>query len=265
MKNTIPIIVAIVLGSLAVWAVSRMIKSSDADAEKRYVDVVAAARDITPKDDEIKESWLMKRSVELSSVPAKAIPWSQANQVVRQKALRTIASGDYILLSDISGASGRLSGLVAEGEWAVPVTFSDPALVKFLQPGDEIAILGAFTMKEEKKKIDMSEKADVQENQALSVIFPCVHILDIGKGDGVRRDEDGVGGMGTIIISLNPQQAATLVAAQREMELFPALRRSNDPSVRRRRDVGIVNDKTFQNLKSGLEVVTLPDVGASGK
>ena len=265
MKNTIPLIVAILLGSLAVWAVSRMIKPSDADAEKKYVDVVAAARDITPKDDEIKDAWLMKRTVEASSVPANAIYWEQANLVVRQKAMRTIARGDYILKSDISGVEVRLSGLVAEGEWAVPVTFSDPALVKFLQPGDEIAILGSFVMKEEKKKIDMSEKADIQENRAMSVVFPCVHILDIGKGDGVRRDEDGVGGVGTIIVALNPQQAATLVAAQREMELFPALRRSNDPSVRRRRDVGLVNDKTFQDLKTGLEVVTLPDSGVSGK
>ena len=226
MKNTIPLIVAILLGSLAVWAVSRLIKPSDADAEKKYVDVVAAARDITPKDDDIKDSWLMKRTVEISSVPAKAIPWTQANRVVRQKAMRTISRGDYILMSDISGMDVHLSGLVAEGEWAVPVTFSDPALVRFLQPGDEIAILGAYVLKE---------------------------------------DEDGIGGVGTIIVSLNPQQAATLVAAQREMELYPALRHSNDPSVRRRRDVGLVNDKTFQDLKTGLEVVTLPDSGVSGK
>ena len=264
-NNVIPLIIAIVLGAAAVYAVSRLIKSGDADAEKQYVDVVAAARDITPKDDEIKESWLMKRKVEVSSIPAKAIPWSRMNSVVRQKTRRTIARGDYVLLSDISGVDTRLSGLVAEGEWAVPVAFADASLVRFLQPGDEIAILGAYVLKEERKKIDMSEKADVEENQAMSVIFPCVRILDIGKGDGIRRDDDVGNGAGTIVVSLNPQQAMMLVAAQREMELYPALRRTNDISVRRRRDVGLVNDKTFQHLKSGLETVTIPDAGASDK
>jgi len=262
MKNVVPLIIAIVLGAAAVFAVSRMIRPSGADAEREYVDVVAAARDITPKDDEIKDSWLMKRTVELSSMPTKAIPWSRMNMVVRQKSLRAIAKGDYILSSDISGVDIRLSGLLAEGEWAVPVTFADPALVRFLQPGDEIAVMGAYEMKEEKKKIDMSEKAEVKEKQAMSVIFPCVRILDIGKGDGVRRGEEGAG---TVIVSLNPQQAMTLVAAQREMELYPALRRANDASVRRRRDVGLVGDGTFEHMKTGLNLVTISDAGASEK
>lgn len=265
MKNTIPLIIAVILGAAAVFAVSRMIRRDAGADDVNYIDVVAAARDITPKDDGIKDSWIMKRRVEAASAPVKAIRWSEANSVLSQKTLRTIARGDYILSSDVSGVELRLSGLVAEGEWAVPVTFSDPALVKFMQPGDEIAILGAYSLKEAKKKIDYSEKADVVEKQALSVIFPCVRILDIGKGDGVRRDEDGVGSAGTIVVSLDPQQAAALVAAQREMELFPALRRSNDVSVRRRRDVGMVNDKTFRELKQGLDVVVLPDSGSVDK
>lgn len=262
MKNVVPLIIAIVLGAAAVYAVSRVIRPGGGEADKEYVEVVAAARDITPKDDAIRESWLMKRVVERSSMPAKAILWSRMNMVVRQKTQRPIAKGDYILLSDISGIEMRLSGLVAEGEWAVPVSFADSALVKFLQPGDEIAILGAYVTKEVKDKIDLSEKADVKEIQSMSVIFPCVRILDIGKGDGVRRGEEGAG---TVIVSLNPQQAMTLVAAQREMELYPALRRENDASVRRRRDVGLVSDGTFKHIKEGLSVITIPDAGSSAK
>ena len=262
MKNVIPLIIAILLGSAAVYAVSRLIKPAGADEDVQKIDVVAAARDIDSKDDEIKESWLMKRRVDVASMPTKAIPWTQMNKVLRQRTNRTIARGDYVLSSDISGVDIRLSGLVAEGEWAIPVTFSDTALVRFLQPGDEIAILGAYVQKVEKKQIDMSEKAEVKENQAMSVVFPCVRILDIGKGDGVRRGEEGGG---TIVVSLNPQQAMTLVAAQREMELYPALRRSNDASVRRRRDVGLVDENTFQHLKTGLDSVRIPDGGAAAK
>ena len=118
-------------------------------------------------------------------------------------------------------------------------------------------------MQEVVKKTDVTEKSEVVEQRATSVIFPCVRILDIGKGDAIRRNED-MGGNGTIIVALTPQQSATLVAAQRTMELYPALRRANDTNALKRRDVGIVNDSTFKGLKANLEPVSLPD-NASNK
>lgn len=257
MKNTIPLIIAVILAAAAVFAVSKMIKPKDGEAEKQFVDVVAAAKAIAP-DGEIQESWLQKRRVEVSSIPTKAIPWNQANRVVGQKSSRTIPEGDYVLLSDIAGAAPEFDMLVPEGEWAVPVTFADGALVQFLEPGMEISILGTFTVKEKVAKVDATENPDEVSEEATSVVFPCVRILDIGKGDGIRRAERGVGG-GTIIVSLNPQQAATLVAAQRTMDLYPALRRRSDKGSLKRRDVGIVNESTFQNLKKGLEPVVIPD------
>ena len=140
------------------------------------------------------------------------------------------------------------------------MTFSDPALIQFLQPGDEIAILGTSILREVISKTDESEKADVIEQRATSVVFPCVRILDIGKGDSIRREEDG-GRSGTIIVTLTPQQAATLVAAQRTMELYPALRRPNDINALKRKDVGVVTDRTFDSLKQNLEPIVIPDGG----
>lgn len=258
MKNIVPLIVAVVLGLAAVFAVSRMIRPSDSGKEDRYVLVVSAAKEITPKDGPIKESWLMKRSVEQSSVPAKAIPWSQINRVIGQSTIRTISRNDYVMSSDVAGMEIRLGDALMEGEWAVPVTFSDPSLVRFLQPGDEVAILGTSVTQETVPQTDMSEKPEIVETRTTSVIFPCVRILDIGKGDSIRRDEDA-GGNGTIIVALTPPESATLVAAQRVMELYPALRRANDQNSKRRGDVGMVTDKTFGSLKSNLESIMLPD------
>jgi len=259
MKNTVPLIIAVVLGLIAVFAVSRMIRPADADKKSKYVTIVSAARDIAPKDGPIKESWLMKRDVELSSIPSKATPWERINRVVGQSTTRTISRNDYVLSSDVSGMDIRLSGAVGEGEWAVPVTFSDPALVKFLQPGDEVAILGLSTVKEVLQKTDTTEEPDVVERQVTSVVFPCVRILDVGKGDAIRRDEDGGEGRGTIVVALNPSEAATLVAAQRTMELYPALRRQDDLHARKRRDVGMVTEETFKGLKAGLESIQVTD------
>lgn len=257
MKNTVPLVLALVFGVAAVVGVSRLISSNAAEEEKKYVYVVAAARDIVFRDGEIKDSWLLRKRVEISSLPAKAIRWDMANSVVGQTVVRTVAKNDYILSSDISGVEVRLANAVAVGEWAVPVSFANPTLVKFLKPGDEIAILAASTTSRMKSSRDKSQKPDVVEQESMSVLFPCVRILDVGRGDAIRRTED-YGGE-TIIVSLTPRQAMTLAAAQRKMELFPALRRANDVNALRRRDVGVVDEKTFQELKQNLETVVLPD------
>ena len=258
MKNTIPMIIAVVLAAAAVFAVSSWIsRMKGGEAEKQYVDVVATSQVIAP-DSEIQESWLLKRKVEVSSIPAKAIPWNQANRVVGQKSSRTIPEGDYVLLSDVAGIAPEFDMLVPEGEWAVPVTFADGALVQFLEPGMEISILGTFEMKEKVEKMDSTEKPEEVKENTTSVIFPCVRILDVGKGDGIRR-ERGASGGGTVVVSLTPRQAATLVAAQQKMDLYPALRRRSDRSSLKRRDVGVVNEATFQDLKKGLEPVVIPD------
>ena len=54
MKNTIPLIIAVILAAAAVFAVSKMIKPKDGEAEKQFVDVVAAAKAIAP-DGEIQK------------------------------------------------------------------------------------------------------------------------------------------------------------------------------------------------------------------
>ena len=261
MKNTIPLILALVFGVAAVVGVSRLISTNAAEAEKNYVDVVAAARDIVFSDGEIRESWVVRKKVEISSLPAKAIPWSMANSVVGQTVTRTVAKNDYILSSDISGVDVRLANAVAAGEWAVPVSFAASTLVKFLKPGDEIAIIAASSTSKVSTSRDKSRKPDVMDEESMSVLFPCVRILDIGRGDALRRAEDYGGD--TVIVSLTPRQAMTLTAAQRSMSLYPALRRANDVNALRRRDVGVVDAKTFQELKQNLETVVLTD--GSGK
>lgn len=262
MKNTIPLIVAVVFGLAAVYGVSRLISSNLAEEEKNYVMVVAAAKDITPKDGEIKDSWITRRRVEISSLPAKAIRWNQANRVLGQSVTRTVAKGDYVLASDVSGIEVRLANAVAPGEWAVPVTFAESRLVRFLKPGDEIAILAASMTLNVKNRRNQSEKAETIRQETMSVLFPCVRVLDIGKGDALRRAEDAPGE--SIVLSLTPQQALTLVAAQRKMDLYPALRRSGDVNALRRRDVGVVDETTFTRLRLGLESVSLPDGASDG-
>ena len=258
MKNIIPMIIAVALAAAAVFAVSRLIKPKESEGIRHLVPVVCALKDIGANA-EIKEEMLVKKEMDADSLPRMYIPWARANLVVGQKTNRAIATGDYVLLGDVAQLGSDIDRLIHEGEWAVPVTFADAALVQFMEPGMEIAILGTFDMKEVVESVDGTEKPQTISEEATSVIFPCVKILDIGTGDGIRHEGNRQGGKGTVIVALTPQQASTLVAAQRKMDLYPALRRRDDASSLKRRDVGVVNDSTFQNLKNGLKAVVIPD------
>ena len=264
-KNVFPILIACGLGLIAIFAVSRVMRNSaHGEDERPMVTIVAAAKDILPGDGEVKESWLMPREVDAGSCPAKAVRWSELQRVVGQRTQRSIARGDYVLSSDVQAIDIRLDAAVGEGEWAVPVTFSDPTLTQFLQPGMEIAILATRLAQEEVRGKDATAEPEVVERRVTSVLFPCVKILDVGKGDATRRSED-FGNKGIVVLSVSPQQAAILVAAQRTMELYPALRRTDDVGAAMRRDVGIVTDTTFKALEENLETVKLPDGSAIRK
>ena len=254
MKNVIPVVVAVVLALGAVLAVSRM--RTVAQGNEDNVQVVIAARDLTAGE-LVKEGFIAARTVPRKALPAQAILWNKSALVVGQEVLRSVSRGDYIMLNDV-GMNKSLSRIVANGEWAVPVTFSDYSLIQFMQPGDEIAIWATYSVTKSVKNPDLSKAPMLVEEKATSVLFPCVRILDIGGGDGVQREE-GIRNK-TVILSLPPQQAGILIAAQREAELFPALRRSNDITARNRLDAGMVTADTFAESRKGLSVVKLPQV-----
>lgn len=256
MKNTIPLVIAVILAAAAVYLVAKLIHPKEED-DKQTVEVVCATRAI-PVDTVIDNSMLTTRTIDARAQPAKAVAKNQSNFLIGKMTTRAVAEGDYVVMDDVSGVVRDLTDRVNNGEWAVPVTFADASLVQFLKPGVEIAILGSFSLKRTSAKVDSTEKPEERKEEATSVIFPCVRILDIGHGDGLRRDENGRQN-GTVVVALTPQQAATLIAAQRTMELYPALRHRSDGGTMKRRDVGMVTDKTFEGLRQGLETVTIPD------
>lgn len=261
MKNLAALAFALAFATVAAFAAARLLHAKAPSKGARTVKVVAASRPIMPGRGGIESEWLRPRTVEVDSLPVTAILWQERNRVLGQTPSRTVPEGDYILLGDIAGAEIILGGTVPEGRWAVPVDFADSSLVKFLQPGDEIAILASRSAIEAVESIDASERPVEIRKETTEVLFPCVRILDIGEGDGIRRDSRRQRGS-VVIVALSPREAATLVAAERIMDLYPALRRSGDMSSMQRRDVGIVDESTFKGIKAGLESVDISEGGS---
>ena len=245
MKNIIPLVVAVVLGLVAVFAVSRTIAGKD-DTREQKVDVVMASR-MMDEGDTVSEGVIYSVSVAVSSLPKQHVKWNNRNMIIGQKLVHSVAKGDYILLSDVGGVTLSKGNIIGDGEWGVPVHFSDGTLVKMLQPGDEIAIVGTYKLQETVKKgKDVDAGSDVIQRTVTTVIFPRVRILDMISGG--------------VLLSLPPQQALALTAIQQQAELFPLLRKTNDTKAMNRKDGGIYESSTLTELAEGLNHIEIPAV-----
>lgn len=250
MKNTIPLIVAVVLGLAAVFAVSRTMARQNENIEKT-VEVVAASR-MLAAGETLTEAFISPRLTPISSLPKQHIKWENRNMIIGQKILHPVSRGDYILLSDV-GMTGSMGNIIGDGEWGVPVTFADPTLVRMLQPGDEIVIVGTFRVIQSEKQDKNLDAAPVSVSKTVtSVIFPRVKILEITSS-------------GSVILSLPPQQAVALTAIQQNAALFPLLRKNNDVKSLNRKDGGIFEDVTLARMVDGLTVIEIPSVPAEVK
>jgi len=241
MKNYIPLVLAVLLGLAAVLAVARLV-AKNKQAPEDMAAVVSATRKISEGED-LHTDAVMKKSVPLSARPADAIPWSKVALIEGQKAKKTVAQGDYVLLSDI-GLTRGMGNLVGEGEWAVTLMAAG-GITRLVQPGDEVAIIGTFNVEAAVKSADLSAPSQKTAKEVTMVLFPRVRVLDNSGGE--------------LVVGLPPQQAQVLIAAQRKASLTLALRKPGDASALSRLDAGMVDAETLGALLNNLKPIQFPD------
>lgn len=260
MKNIIPLIVSVMLGLAAVYFVSKLLFEKENTETEAKVSVVVAARDLDAND-QLSQGALTYKDIPKSAVPKNALLWENVSLAYGQLLPHAVSEGEYILMTDIR-AQATLSDCARQGEWTIPVTFSDPALVKMLMPDDEIAIISTYVGKEvvmdKDMKVSDGSGVKVNETRETSVLLPCVRVIGIANERGSFRESGS--SSGTIFVSLPPQQAMILIAAQRESELYPVLRKRNDSVALNRKDGGVVNAGTFARIRKGLASAELPEI-----
>lgn len=260
MKNIIPLIVSVILGLAAVFIVSKMIVNQDSSKQHSTVAIAVAARDIDANE-ELTQGMLTYKSIPSSIIPKNALLWENVNLAYGQKLPHSVSADEFIMMNDIREQS-TLSEICRQGEWTIPVTFSDPTLVKMLVPGDEIAIISTRSADKNSTAASPAEAGEraifAKSEKVTSVLMPCVRVLGLANSNGTFREADS--STATIVVSLPPQQAMILLAAQRESELYPVLRKKNDSSALNRKDGGIVTSATFDTLQKNIPVAELPYV-----
>ncbi len=250
MKNTIPLVVAVVLGLLAVFAVSRTLSKQSGSVHGKEVSVLVANGNLKSGGMIAAENFRETR-VPLAYLPKQHVLAEQKATILGQTLSRDIAAGDYIQWNDI-GQSSSLGEMVGEGEWAVTVKFVNGELVKMLKPGDEIAIIGQYNIEIEKESDSPDvQKSKVKDSRSVTmVLFPQVRILGM----------TGRSGGGSVLLSLPPAQAMTIIATEANgVRLWASLRRPHDDKSINRKDCGRFDAQAFAQMYEGCKDITIPD------
>ncbi|MBQ9367718.1 MAG: hypothetical protein IJT83_08050 [Victivallales bacterium] len=244
MKNVIPVITAVLLGLAVVFAVSKTMKKSE-EAEEQKQAVLIATGEISAGD-VILDGRVGEKMVPVSAMPKNAIDAGNRAFTLNQKTHRLIAKGDYILYSDIELDDSK-SRALGDGQWGVPVTFSDGVLLRMLKPGDDIAIIGTFVYND---TIKLGKDADAEtktvSKTVTTVIYPRVTIMEISGS--------------TVLLSMPPQQAIALTAIQHRAKLYPLLRKKDDDTALNRMNDGKFEDSALTDMLKGLTNISIPNV-----
>lgn len=243
----IPLVVAVILGLAAVFAVSRALSKNSVKQYGKEVSVLVANGNLK-RGHVISPENFRKTVVPSTYVPKQHILGDQDASILGQTLVRDVAAGDYILWNDF-GRQSSMGESVGEGEWAVPVSFENARqFSKQLRPGDEIAVIGMFKVAEEVKSdsADASAEPEIVERTVTTVLFPQVRIM------GMASD-------GSVLLSLPPQQALVAIAAQNQARLFVVLRRPHDSKATSRKDNGQFDSQAFAEMLKGCPKVKIPD------
>lgn len=214
MKNTIPLVLAVLLGLAAVFAVNRTMKKATRSNDARIA-VVQASSDIG-KDKEWSGSIRMATIERGAYMPNRHILWDKRFLYDQFKAAHDIRAGAFILEDDIKDETKGQSSRMGQKEFMVGVKLQETPLTPYLKQYDEIAI-AAMQPEIETRETGSAEDGKKTRSQyvtKLSVIFPRVRILEVSRG--------------SVLVSAEPKMALKLLCASQTLPLYPLLRNKDD-------------------------------------
>jgi Flp pilus assembly protein CpaB len=237
LKNPIPIIVAVVLAVVVVFAIQNHVRKIEeqAAAKLKGSPVVAASVEI-PKGATITESMLYRKQVPSQFIPRQALTTaSDQRQVVGRRTRVTVYPNQLLLWSDLEETKrGGLSSLIPEGERAYTANLSQGIQISLLQLNDRVDILGIFSEPQQVGLVGQPGGGFGGQDQSVCVVLlQNVNILAIGDeiGEVYRNPEGASGGGGSITFSVTLQEAQLLLYAVRQGELAMVLRREGEIQV----------------------------------
>ncbi len=228
MKNKFPLIIAVIIGIVALLAIRSYVNRMEEETNKKLAGkpVVAAAVDI-PVGAELTMQMIAPKNVPEQFIPSQALQGSQdVKQILGRKVRVAMRAGQIILWSDlVSESRGGLSSIIPTGEGAYTVAIANGIKSGLIQPSDHIDILGSFAVPKPTQALPGGAASWRQGSDIVNVVLlQNVTVLAIGDTlGGQARNESAAGG--DLTLSLTLKEAQLLMFASKQGELGALLRR----------------------------------------
>ena len=257
MKNRIPIVVAVVLGIVAVLAINSYVKRMKEETEQKYRGKpVIAARSNIPAGGEIGEKMLTLKKVPSQYIPRQAMTTpEERRQIIGRKTRVPIRAGQLILWSDLEMEKrGGLSALIPEGERAFSVGIEAGIKSALLQINDRVDILGIFSVPQDDPGVRAGVGIGAGDDTACVVLLQNVNIIALGTTIGsTRGGAADAGGGGQITFSVTLPEAQLLLFSEQHGDLALALRREGEIEVMAREDLPRVTMEQLEDITRELD------------
>jgi Flp pilus assembly protein CpaB len=240
MKNKFPLVVAIVVGVLALFAIKSYVNrmEQNTQAQLRGDPVVAASRDI-PAGTELTMQMIVAKPVPRKFIPPQAIEGqAQVKQIIGRKTGARIQAGQIILWTDLA-SEGRatLASIIPAGEGAYTVSISKGIKASLMQPNDHVDIIGSFAVPKPSTPVPTAAANWRQGADMVNVVLlQNVTVLAVGEAfSGGARPQGS--GTGDLTLSLTLPEAQLLMFAAQHGELGAVLRREGDGDIKARTEL----------------------------
>jgi len=259
MKNKFPLIIAVVIGVAALFAIRQYVnkKQAEADAQLKGQMVVAATVDI-PAGTVLTVRMLGPKEVPQQFIPAQAIQGSDSvKQILGTKTSFAIHAGQLVLWSDlVNETHGGLASIIPDGEGAFTVSIDKGVKPGLIQPSDHIDIIGSFVVPKPAQPLPTTAATAATWRQGSDVVNVCilqnVTVLAVGEtfAGGIRSQSEAGGGL---TLALTLAEAQTLMFAEQNGTLGAVLRREGATSVVARADLPRVTFDAIDKIIGDLD------------
>jgi pilus assembly protein CpaB len=230
MKNIFSLIVAVILGIVAVLAIMSYVKKIQSKYEGMKEDIAVAAVPIE-ENTIITADMIMKWSVEKKLKTPDMVTWNQAKDLLNRTVKKSMMQTQAFTWSDIGEEIPKeiLAQKVEKGSRALTLSVSgQTAVMDMIHPNDQVDLVGTFEIPRiETRSVPMPDgrvgKMEVETKEEASfVLLQNVTVLAVGQ----RYDKDATAGNLTVVVT--PEEAIYLIFASQNGKLTSILRNPED-------------------------------------
>jgi Flp pilus assembly protein CpaB len=257
MKNRTPIIIAVIIGLLAIFSVHSYVKRVEQTTQNKLKGTpVVAARVNIAAGVELSMEMFTPKEVPEQFIPAQAIKGSaELKQILGRKLRVAVKAGQIVLWSDlVSEAKSGLSSAIPAGEGAFTVSIAKGIKSGLIQPNDHIDIIGSIAVPKPVQSIPNTSASWRQGSDMVNVVLlQNVTVLALGDSFGIESRATGGSGGGDVTVSLTLQESQLLMFASAHGELGAVLRRDGALDVKVRADLPRITFDAIDTIVGDLD------------